>query len=327
MIRSTELASFLKTSPQNLNNLRVKEGFQEEIISEKEPIPKDLYGTMDTLKGPRNRYFTPLGVRKILEKRNYPFKKKIVSISNLKGGVGKTSICVHLARMAVTFGFRVLVVDADKQGNATGQLIDGQDFKYCLFNIITKDKNFQCNLEDAIIKVNDFLSVIPSNLNNQRLEMELQKGLINNIGYFSRLFKQEDYDLILIDTEPNLSLVNLMALTSADLNIAPIKLDKNSIDGLQMILGQIEDIKGEWKGVNLKTKVLINGFDGRMKTSLEKIGELQNLGIEAFDSVIRTDNSFVKFQDGIDLPKNSKAYEDIKNLTLELLNLNQVNIQ
>ena len=75
--------------------------------------------------------------------------------------------------------------------------------------------------------------------------------------------------------------------------------------------------------MNLKTKAIINGFDKRMTTeAIKKIADVQTLGIETFEAVIRTDQSFVKAQDLGKIKKNSKAYEDISIFTTELLEIN-----
>jgi cellulose biosynthesis protein BcsQ len=116
-----------------------------------------------------------------------------------------------------------------------------------------------------------------------------------------------------------------MALAYSELNIAPIRLDKNSLDGLELLLGFIDQQKSNWPEMAIETKVLINGFDKRMTTeALKKIGEVQRLGMNTFNTAIRIDQGFVKSQDTHDIKSNSKAYEDITMLAAELLELTPV---
>lgn len=312
MIQGTELANIFKVKPQQINNLRSR---------------YDLLDGIDTVTQPNNRrYYTSNGVRKILSKRGHSFTKQKICICNVKGGVGKTTLSVNIAKKAATLGFKTLLIDCDKQGNATDQIWPKggeQDFP-CLYDLIKK----KASLDEAIVKIDDYLSLLPSNLKNQLLEIEITNTNINKGNYFKRLLSGLDYDLIIFDTEPNLSQINLMALAYSDLNIAPIRLDKNSIDGLELLLAFIEDQAKEWPEMKIKTKVLINGFDKRMTTeAIKKIGEVQSLGIETFETAVRIDQNFVKAQDSGAIKRNSKAYEDITLLTSEILNISQAHCE
>lgn len=302
-VQTSELVSLFNTKPQNINNLRTR----YELIEGK-----------DTVKNGRSRSFTASGVRKILNKKDFSFLRKIISISNLKGGVGKTTLAVHIAKKAASLGCKTLLIDADKQGNATSKF-KLPEFEHVLYDVIKKE----CSLNDAILTVNEFLHIVPSNLKNQMLENELTSKQMNKVGYFKRNLQETDYELIIIDTEPNLSQINFMAITSSDLNIAPVKLDNDSLDGLELMLNFIEDAKQEWPDLEVKTAAVINNYDGRMTTSLKKISELQDMGVHVFETICRTDNSYVKFQDGIEIAKNSKAYEDITELTYEITGLSE----
>lgn len=309
MLQGTELAQIFNVKPQSINNLRTR---------------YDLIENEDTIiEGKARRIYTPAGIRKILTKRNYEFVRRNICVCNVKGGVGKTTISVHIAKKAAALGFKTLLIDCDKQGNATDQLWpDGRerDFK-CLYDIVKKE----VLLDDVIVKLNDYLSLLPSNLKNQLLENEITNTNINKGNYFKRLLANKEYDLVIFDTEPNLSQINLMALAYSDLNIAPVRLDKNSVDGLDLLLNFLEEQSSEWPEMRVQTKALINGYDGRMRTdSIHKISEISELEVQTFNNAIRIDQSFVKAQDGVDIKKGSKAYEDITNLVSEILELNSV---
>lgn len=304
MITSSELATLLQIKHQNLNNIRNR---------------YDLIEGEDTsITNNKRRFYSPKGIRKILSKRQVKLKNKSISFCNVKGGVGKTALSVSLTRKLSSLGFKTLLIDCDKQGNATDQIwpLSRESQFNCLHDIIKNKATFN----SSIIEINEFLHLLPSNLKNQLLELEITSSNLNKGTYFKRLLDNTDYEVIIFDTEPNLSQVNLMALAYSEINIAPIKLDKNSIDGLELLLCFVEQQKHEWPNMNVQTKVLINGFDKRMTTdAIKKIGEVQQLGIETFSTAIRTDNSFVKSQDTGDLKKTTKAYEDITLLASELL--------
>ena len=308
MIQSSELANIFKVKSQQINNMRSR---------------YNLLDNKDTFTSNNNRrYYTPSGIRKILEKRSYPFNRKNICVCNVKGGVGKTTISVGVAIKSASLGIKTLLIDCDKQGNATDQLWPesrDQDFP-CLYDIIKKNTK----VESAIRPINDYLSLLPSNLKNQLLETEITNKNINKGNFFKRILDKLNYELVLFDTEPNLSQINLMALAYSDLNIAPIKLDKNSIDGLDLLLTFIDQQSAEWPEMKIKTKVLINGYDKRMTTdSIKKIGEVQELGVKTFNTAIRTDQNFVKSQELGYLKRNSKSYEDITLFTTELLEIKQ----
>lgn len=306
MIQGSELANIFQVKPQQINNLRAR---------------YNLIDDQDTLIAANaRRYYTPDGIRKILQKRGYEFKQKSICICNVKGGVGKTTIAVNLAKKTSSLGFRTLLIDCDKQGNATDQIcpeLREKNFP-CLFDIIKGAST----LSETIVSINSHLSLLPSNLSNQLLEQEILNKKLNLGNYFKKLLSNNEFDIIIFDTEPNLSLINLMALAYSELNIAPIRLDKNSLDGLELLLGFIEQQKSNWPEMGIETKVLINGFDKRMTTeALKKISEVQRLGMETFNTAIRIDQGFVKSQDTHEIKPNSKAYEDVTLLATELLQL------
>ena len=307
MIQGTELANMFQVKPQQINNLRAR---------------YNLVDNEDTIISPNNRrYYTSSGIRKILEKRGYHFKQRNICVCNVKGGVGKTTIAVNLAKKAADLGLKTLLIDCDKQGNATDQIWPNSQESnfYCLYDLIKKN----VKIKDTIIEINNFLSILPSNLKNQLLENEIKNLNINKGNYFKRILEGLDFDVVIFDTEPNLSQVNLMALAYSDLNIAPIKLDKNSIDGLDLLMGFIEEQSNEWPEMNTNTKVLVNGFDKRMTTeAIKKIGEVEELGISAFNTAIRVDQNFVKAQDTGEVKRNTKAYEDIALLASEVFEIN-----
>ena len=168
MIQGTELGDILNITKNAVSNIKKR----NELID----------GTDTVAAGNGRRYYTPQGIRKILEHRGYNFKRKNISVCNVKGGVGKTTISVNLAKKISALGFKTLLVDIDKQGNATDQLhADGSSLDTpCLVDVITGD----ATIDDTIIKINETLDLIPSNLNNQLLDIEITRCSLNYGAFF-----------------------------------------------------------------------------------------------------------------------------------------------
>src|SRR5262245_39908980 len=123
----------------------------------------------------RRKIIPSQGIRKLFEERGFQYPKHIISFQIVKGGVGKTSLSFCLAVRASHYGARVLAIDLDQQGNLTRS-----------FNVEARDKPVWLNLfrdkvqiENAIVKLSNSLHVIPSNLNNSRLDTELTQASAN----------------------------------------------------------------------------------------------------------------------------------------------------
>lgn len=309
MIQGPELANILEVKPQFINKLRNSLNLED--------------GVDTVLLNNKRRYYKPSAIRKVLVDRGYSFDRRVICIAQLKGGVGKTAIATSLAKKASDFGFKTLLVDLDKQGNSTDQLWpESVDEPFnCFYDVLKRSSTFK----SCIKELSDTLHLFPSNLKNQLSEIEINSASLNIGSYLSKIIEDLDYDLIIFDTEPNLSKLNSMALATSDLVIAPVKMDKSSVDGLELLIGQIENQSEQWPEINTEVKVLFNAFDKRMtKKAMDKISEVNELGASTFETVIRTDQEFVSAQETGDIKTSSKAYEDIRSLTIEALNINQV---
>ena len=132
MIPGPELASILNVKPQQIHNLRAR---------------YDLIDEQDTLLSPSGRrYYTPSEVGKILTKRGLNFSPKSVCICNVKDGVGKTTIAVHLAKKTSSLGLKTLLVDCDKQGNATDQILPSlRDLSLLPSSLLNNTTNYKAD--------------------------------------------------------------------------------------------------------------------------------------------------------------------------------------
>ena len=268
----------------------------------------------------KSRYYHPSATRKILKFRDFKVKPQTITIQNLKGGVGKTTIAVNLAKFISCLGIKVCLIDADKQANSTGQFYD-KEVKNTLFNIVRKE----CSPEEALIKINESLYLLPSSLLNSRLDHELINTNLDPRMYFKNIFKKIDAEIIILDTEPSLSKINFLSMIGSDLTIIPVLLDRYSLEGLSMLLDTIKDAEALWDNLNVNKKVLINKYDDRIKSSLVYFSKLDEFDIELFQTLIKTDTTFLKSQEplGVNITKSPNAFKNIASLAMEILNPEQ----
>lgn len=177
---------------------------------------------------------------------------KVISIVNIKGGVGKTVTTVNLAACFGGIGKKVLVVDIDPQSNATQYLnrydIKGQELS--TYDVLI-EKSLDVNSAIANTGIAN-VDIIPGNIKLAACENEI----INNTmrSRETRLIKalrniEKDYDYILIDCPPSLSIFTTNALVASDYVLVPIKIDQFAIDGLGYLIDKIYDIKDEFNPV------------------------------------------------------------------------------
>jgi len=206
--------------------------------------------------------------------------KKIISIINQKGGVGKTTTVINLAAGLSMKGKKILVIDLDPQGNATTGLglSNTIDSDKTIYNVLNGNKKIS-----EVIQPTTFenLNLIISNVDLSGLEVETADDS-------RRAFKLKDelasilndsiasYDYILIDCPPSLSLLTIMALVASDELVVPLQTEFFALEGLTQLMKTIERIK-----LNLNTSLEIRGilltmYDKRNKLSSQVEMEARN---------------------------------------------------
>lgn len=267
------------------------------------------------------------GVRKLFSERGFIYPNMTISFQIVKGGVGKTSLSFCLATRASHYGCRVLAIDLDQQGNLTRS-----------FNVTARDLPVWINLfrdetpvEESLIKINENLDLIPSNMHNSRLDVELTlsnsslKDLISNIIDPIR----HNYDLVIIDCPPAINKINTAVTCASDLVIIPINPDPYAMDGLDFTIAELNRIKKEFK-LDVDYNVIWNKYDARERLGAIYMHELTQK-IEILNKIIpvvcRIDasmkNAVFSSQSVFEMPKKSFIQEDIDQFTKEILGINR----
>lgn len=197
--------------------------------------------------------------------------KKIISVINQKGGVGKTTTVINLAAGLSMKGKKILVIDLDPQGNATTGL--GLSNTTISDNTIYSVLNGKKKIVD-VIKSTSFpnLDLISSNVDLSGIEVE-------TAGDSRRAFKLKDelslilndsrasYDYILIDCPPSLSLLTIMALVASHSLVVPLQTEFFALEGLTQLMKTIERIKSNLNPSLEIRGILLTMFDKRNKLS------------------------------------------------------------
>ncbi len=198
-----------------------------------------------------------------------------IAVSNQKGGVGKTTTSVNLSAGLAHAGKRVLLIDADPQGNATTGLgIYKAALKASTYDVIVDS----VPVKDVIIDTEiENLRILPANIDLAGANLELVKMHARESALKKALKSvQEDYDYIIIDCPPSLELLTLNCLTACDGIIVPIQCEFFALEGLSQLVQTINLVK---KSLNTTIKVdgvLLTMFDKRTNLSVQVVEEVRN---------------------------------------------------
>ncbi|MGD0465577.1 MAG: ParA family protein [Gammaproteobacteria bacterium] len=271
----------------------------------------------------RNRvYFGHTTSRELL---GLNFNSQIMSFQIVKGGTGKTSLCLAVGIRACLYGASTLLVDLDQQGNLTKACRIASQNKPIMIELI----NQRLSIEEGIVPVFDGLDILPSRIENALLDSNLMlKRFPLDRVYREMIFPlKKKYDLILIDCPPALgSSVAAVALTS-DRVICPVTPSEFSLEGLEITKTEIKNIENNFK-VSIPISPILNEFDARTALSHETMRFL----LASYDknlirSVVRKSQEFENvLTKGIsifDTLQNTTAKEDVDLLTRELLGVGE----
>lgn len=255
---------------------------------------------------------------------------RVIAVTNQKGGVGKTTTTVNLGIGLANEGKKVLIIDADPQGNLALSLGYGEPDKLqtTLATVMLKVINDDAiGLDEGLLHHSENIDLLPSNIELSALEVTLGTVMSREmiIKEYVDLMKK-NYDYILIDCMPSLGMLTINSLVAADAVVIPVQAAYLSVIGLQQLLKTISMVR---KRLNRKLQIqgiLLTMVDFRTnyaKDIAAKVRETYGAKISIFENVIPLSVKAAESSaEGVSIYShcpNGKVATAYKNLTLEVL--------
>ncbi len=196
---------------------------------------------------------------------------RIIAVANQKGGVGKTTTSINLAAcLAEKKGKKVLAVDMDPQGNLTSGLgVDKDSVEKSIYELIIGEVDIKEVINKEVL---ENLDIIPTSIDLSAAEIELI-GVDDKEYILRNAIDQvkDQYDFVIIDCPPSLSMLTINAMTTADSVIVPIQCEYYALEGLSQLIHTVELVKDR-----LNSKLEIEGvvftmYDARTNLSLQVV--------------------------------------------------------
>jgi len=319
-IKSVDLREALGVAPSTFNELLKKHEIQ--------------YLPVKNNKGRgAARAIESVEVRKLMEARGFKYPKpaQIISFLMCKGGVGKTTSTFYVSQRMASYGARVLVIDADPQGNLTGAFNLGTygieiDEETTVMADILEEK---AKPQEAIIAVSPNLHLLPSSPINSNVDSIIERQYPNISITLKTIIDPvaDQYDYILIDSAPAINKTFAGIVCASDLLILPVAPDKFSEMGLGQTLEQVERIAKQF-GVSASPRLVFTKYDAREFTSMKYLAEIAEKHSEImFETAIRTASDVknaISRKENLYSYKNSNAKEDYDKLTKEIMGISHL---
>lgn len=200
---------------------------------------------------------------------------RTIAIANQKGGVGKTTTTINLSASLAAKGKKVLVIDMDPQGNTTsGFGVDKNELENTVYELILGE----CSIQECLLKnVIENVSMIPSNVNLAAAEIELigvdKKEFIlkNEVDWI-----KDQYDFIIIDCPPSLSMLTVNAMTTADTVLVPIQCEYYALEGLSQLIHTVNLVRERLNPTLDIEGILFTMYDARTNLSMQVVENVKS---------------------------------------------------
>ena len=200
---------------------------------------------------------------------------RTIAIANQKGGVGKTTTAINLSSSLAAKGKKVLLIDADPQGNATsGFGVEKNDLENTVYELLLSE----CSIKECILsEVIPGVSIVPSNVNLAATEIELigvdKKEFIlkNEIDWV-----KDKFDFIMIDCPHSLNLLTINAITTAYSVLVPIQCEFYALEGLSQLIHTVNLVKERLNPDLDMEGVVFTMYDSRTNLSMQVVENVKN---------------------------------------------------
>lgn len=211
---------------------------------------------------------------------------RIIAIANQKGGVGKTTTAINLSACLSEKGQKVLAIDMDPQGNMSSGLgLDKDSIDKTIYDMIIGENDVEEVIDHGTI---DNLDILPSNVDLSAVEIELID--VDNKEFVVRDAIQkirDNYDYIIIDCPPSLSLLTINAMTTADSVLVPIQCEYYALEGLSQLIHTVELVKERLNSTLEIEGVVFTMYDARTNLSLQVVENVKdNLQQNIYKTII-----------------------------------------
>ncbi len=213
---------------------------------------------------------------------------RVLSIANQKGGVGKTTTAINLGTALAAVGERVLLVDADPQGNAsTGLGIARHQRSVTLYDVLMEDRPIA---ESTIKTALPGLDLLPADADLSGIELELGQKPRRSFRLrdaFAPLRASGAYTYILIDCPPSLNLLTVNAMTASDAVLVPLQCEFFALEGLTQLMRTIDLVRGSLNPALEIQGVVLTMYDRRNSLSAQVARDVrEHFGDKVYDAVI-----------------------------------------